>query len=450
MGVLEQLQRFAVLTEAREQHAELDDLLDRHRAVGRAIGLEGLLRTRQQLRRRERTTGRARIGEHELREVAGKLRARRLILGEPSLLVRLEHLPEREAAGNDQRNGHDTRTGHRRPIPLHELRGDVAKRPRPRRYRLVCEVAPQILREQLGGPVAFAGIPAQRHRNDVVEIAAEAPPPLRLHSDVRQTRRIRLQGQPNQLRRSFRFVAGRPGTPAGEQLEQHGAECKHICRSGDRLAEQLLGRGIARREPWPDVARQRRDIVTAAGQQRGDAEIEQLHLALPGHEDVRRLEIAMDDEIAVGVRHGGQNVEEQPDALLDAETALVQYSSMRSPRTYSRTRYGWRSASTPASSSRAMFGCCKRASTRPSRANRCSDGCPTSAAFSSFTATCPSNRPSLRCASQTVPMPPNPSGRSSVYAPKARPSRPAGNWKRIGCFEELAGRQRPRPPAGRT
>ena len=30
----------------------------------------------------------------------------------------------------------------------------------------------------------------------------------------------------------------------------------------------------------------------------------------------------MDDEIAVSVRHGGQNVEEQPDALLDAETAL--------------------------------------------------------------------------------------------------------------------------------
>jgi hypothetical protein len=51
------------------------------------------------------------------------------------------------------------------------------------------------------------------------------------------------------------------------------------------------------------VARQRRDIVTLARQQRGDAEVEQLHSPLLGHEDVRRLEIAMDDEIAVGVRH---------------------------------------------------------------------------------------------------------------------------------------------------
>jgi hypothetical protein len=71
------------------------------------------------------------------------------------------------------------------------------------------------------------------------------------------------------------------------------------------------------------VTRQRRDVVSATGQQRSDAEIEQLHLALLGHEDVRRLEIAMDDEIAVSVRNGREHVEEQTDALLDAETALV-------------------------------------------------------------------------------------------------------------------------------
>src|SRR5262249_13830945 len=48
-----------------------------------------------------------------------------------------------------------------------------------------------------------------------------------------------------------------------------------------------------------------------------------LHLAVRRNEDVRRLEIAMDDEIGMGVSDGSENIEEQPNALLDAETALV-------------------------------------------------------------------------------------------------------------------------------
>src|SRR6185503_10131428 len=113
-----------------------------------------------------------------------------------------------------------------------------------------------------------------------------------------------------------------PRAPARKELEQYGAEREDIGCRRDRLAEQLLGRGIARRESRAHVTRQRRDVVTADGQQRGDAEIQQLHLALPGHEDVRRLEIAMDDEIAVSVRDCREHLEEQADALLDAETAL--------------------------------------------------------------------------------------------------------------------------------
>ena len=50
----------------------------------------------------------------------------------------------------------------------------------------------------------------------------------------------------------------------------------------------------------------------------------------------------------------------------------------------------------------------------PSRLNRSSPSRPTSARFRNLTATWRSNRPSLRRASQTLPMPPWPSGETSV------------------------------------
>ena len=208
VGLLEQLPRLAILPDAREQHAELDELLDRRGIVDRAVlRRDRLLGAQQQLGSRERTPGGARVGEHEFREVARKLRARRLVLGEPSLLVRLDHLPDREAARSDQRNGHQARTRHRRPIPAHEFRGEVADRARPRRYRLVREIVAQVLREQLGGPIALFRIPAQRHRNDIVEIAPQAAPPLVTRGGVRQTRRIGLQRSLDPLRGRLRFVA---------------------------------------------------------------------------------------------------------------------------------------------------------------------------------------------------------------------------------------------------
>ena len=46
----------------------------------------------------------------------------------------------------------------------------------------------------------------------------------------------------------------------------------------------------------------------------GDAEVEELHIALVGHEDVGWLEIAMDDQPDVCVRDGARNLEEELEA----------------------------------------------------------------------------------------------------------------------------------------
>jgi hypothetical protein len=57
--------------------------------------------------------------------------------------------------------------------------------------------------------------------------------------------------------------------------------------------------------------------------QLGDAEVEQLHRAVGGHEDVARLDVAVDHEPAVRMRHGGEHVGEEGQALLDVQMARV-------------------------------------------------------------------------------------------------------------------------------
>src|SRR3954451_7461861 len=49
----------------------------------------------------------------------------------------------------------------------------------------------------------------------------------------------------------------------------------------------------------------------AGTQKLGDAEVKKLRLALCGHKDVFRFEIAMDDEIPMGIRHCATNFPEE-------------------------------------------------------------------------------------------------------------------------------------------
>src|SRR5262249_41405547 len=68
------------------------------------------------------------------------------------------------------------------------------------------------------------------------------------------------------------------------------------------------------------------------------------------------------------------------------------------------------------------WGWVGRAGVVPWRVKRFPAERPSSAAFSSLTATWPVNRPSLRSASQTLPIPPWPIGDTSVYGPTATPA----------------------------
>ena len=202
---------------------------------------------------------------------------------------------------------------------------------------------------------------------------------------------------------------------AGEQLEEQHAQGVDVGGGGDLAAGDLLGRGVLRRQRDAAFARQHRHRCRRRLEQLGDAEVEQLDLAVAGHEHVRRLQVAVDDQVGVGVRDRRQDVEEQADARLDAEPLVVavaidvlavdvlehqvgltgaRHAGVDQPRDV-RVREPGEDRS-------------PRGGSAPPRRGR------RATALSSLTAARPSKRPSLRSASQTLPMPPWPIGETSV------------------------------------
>ena len=270
------------------------------------------------------------VGEQraDLRRLV-RLEARAIALGLQALRVEHddgdEHRQRRHAGGEGA------------PVALRELGGAIAERVRPGRDRLVLEHAPQIFRELRDRGVALGRIALQRLGDDRLEIAAQQAVqaigrrgpvlgPLGGDPGVLAQRR---GGEPHRLAdgdgldeldRRAGAEAGR--VVAGEQLEEQHAERVDVGRGGDLAAGDLLGRGVLRRQGDAALARQHRHRFVVA-EQLGDAEIEQLHLAVAVHEDVRRLQVAVDDQVGVGVRDRRLDVQEEADACLDAEPLVV-------------------------------------------------------------------------------------------------------------------------------
>jgi hypothetical protein len=112
---------------------------------------------------------------------------------------------------------------------------------------------------------------------------------------------------------------------AGKQLVENDAEGVDIGRGRRRLAENLLGRSVGRRqrailESGGFEIRVGRVLGGLGGVDRvgnqdlGDAEVEEFHAARGIDQQVRRLEIAMHDEVAMRQIDRLRNGEDQPDA----------------------------------------------------------------------------------------------------------------------------------------
>ena len=248
------------------------------------------------------------------------------------------HRIETDQAHEDR--GRDCRCRQALPVPPNEFRGAVAHAVGPRRNRLVIDVSPQVVAELRHRGIAFRRILFQRLAEDGLQVAPQlALKPRRRRRAGRGQRRRRLGrgpdlnriGQPHRLdfghrlhvvRRRLRRRTG--GMMAGQQLVQENAERVDVGRGGNGAAGDLLRRCVLWRHRRSRLVRQdgQRGLGVVLNQL-GDAEVEQLDLSCRRHEDVRRLQVAVHDQVGVGVRDRRLDVEKEADARLDAEPLLV-------------------------------------------------------------------------------------------------------------------------------
>ncbi len=91
---------------------------------------------------------------------------------------------------------------------------------------------------------------------------------------------------------------------ACEHLVEDDSERVDIAPAVDAEALRLLGREVGRRSH--DEAGLS-DVVVSADSPR-DAEVGHLHLAVPGEKDVARLDVAVDDAVAMGIAESLRDV----------------------------------------------------------------------------------------------------------------------------------------------
>ena len=282
----------------------------------------------------------------EIEQVQAGGRTLRVELGLRPALVGLDRLPCSHARAHGQRE-RDGRCRRKAPSMAHrELRRPVADRIRARSDRLRIQVAAQVLGHLHRRGIALCRRLLQRLGDDVLEVAFECPRQLArcgraLPGQAVQVRRFGVRGRRAvqdggwQARRVViddglkaldrRRVTRRGGMLAAQQDVQQDAEGIYIGGRRHRMALDLFGRRVVGREG------SRQGLGRIGGrrggfglvEQLGDAEVEELHLTTCRDEDVRGLQVAMQDQVAVGMRNGRQHVDEQPDPRLDIELSCV-------------------------------------------------------------------------------------------------------------------------------
>ncbi|MDP1691838.1 MAG: hypothetical protein Q8L49_07825 [Burkholderiaceae bacterium] len=204
--------------------------------------------------------------------------------------------------------------GHRQPVPRHEARHQVAGA-----RRAGADRAPGLPGAQVGGQGVDAGMALVGHlgqglEHDAVEVTAQ-----RAHQRVADgqhaagARRRLVQHGLQHLARAVGRVSARAA--AGEQLEQQQAQRVHVGGHAQRFAAHLLGAGVVGRERAFAGLGERRVGVFQRVQRLGDAEVQQLDLALGRDQHVGRLQVAVHQQGAVRNGDGVGQLQKQGQAL---------------------------------------------------------------------------------------------------------------------------------------
>ncbi len=298
----------------------------------------------EELARGDRRALRAvRIGAFEQpdEERLHPLGAPRARFGVERIAGRTAGLPERRRQPGDERQRDESGRDDGDAVPAGELACPVPARVGACLDRAAVEVALQIVGQRSRRGITALGGAIEGARQDGLEIAGETPAEMRALAggqseagELVRRERAHDAGEPRQalVRDLGGERRGRGGrawmrTPAGEQLVQHDAERIDIRRRRDRFAENLFRRRVGGSErPQAESgelgagrARLARNFGLPIAEELGNAEVEQLHFAARGDQDVRGLEVAMHDELAVGGVHRQRHRYQEGDAPGDRQ-----------------------------------------------------------------------------------------------------------------------------------
>src|SRR6202158_1537905 len=106
----------------------------------------------------------------------------------------------------------------------------------------------------------------------------------------------------------------------GEQQIKQNAQGVDVGGGADWTAGDLLRGGVCERQRSFAFARERHRVVF---QQLGNSKVEQLDLTIAGDEHVGRLDVAVDNQVGMRVRHRRRHIDKQPEARVDVQHALI-------------------------------------------------------------------------------------------------------------------------------
>ncbi len=354
-AALEQWSRLVVEPELAIGLADRGDELELHLRLLGQVALHALTAAVEQLARRQLPPPRLLgigAGEDLHQEVAHLRRLGRLGLRPVALTA--DH---RRLAGGARGPGDEQRESERQgadggAMATDEARRAVGQGVRPRLHRQAVEVALEVVEQLAERLIAPLGLLAQRFEHDGVEVALEPPrQSLRRRvavggesfeigadavriarsggdDDGARSRRLRVTDGALDLERRRLLDPVRP--LPGEQAEEQQPQLIDVRGDGDAPPQHLFGARVVGRQHAGEGAGEVR-VAGVGLQQLGDAEVEQLHLPLGGDDDVRRLEIAVDDEVLVRVLHRSPDGERELQALAHVEPLAVAVRVDRQP-----------------------------------------------------------------------------------------------------------------------
>jgi hypothetical protein len=115
----------------------------------------------------------------------------------------------------------------------------------------------------------------------------------------------------------------RLGLDSGEQFVQQEAQCVDVGGGAHILTADLFGAGVLRRQHVEAGSGERRRVGPVGFEELGDPEIQQLHGAFVGDQNVRGFQIPMDHKPAMGRLHRLADLDEERQPRIDIQLRLV-------------------------------------------------------------------------------------------------------------------------------